>query len=153
MAILKACVDRDADQLVALHDKHRSWLVATNLPWLDATGRRRLIFPNRINLRRGCPLSAGMRTGRIRRIQPPAIACKPEISVMTGFIHRPPTGSVRFSVMHLHRILGRHGAQVTRHTAYRAWSFVTCARKASRSITACYSQPSAGASSRSPRGT
>ena len=38
MAILKACADRDADQLVALHDKHRSWLVATNLPWLDATG-------------------------------------------------------------------------------------------------------------------
>jgi hypothetical protein len=38
MAILKACVDRHADQLVALHDKHRSWLVATNPPWLDATG-------------------------------------------------------------------------------------------------------------------
>jgi len=38
MDILAACVDRDADQLVARHDKHRSWLVTTNLPWLDAGG-------------------------------------------------------------------------------------------------------------------
>jgi DNA-binding GntR family transcriptional regulator len=38
IVILAACADRDADQLVALHDKHRSWLVTTNLPWLDVTG-------------------------------------------------------------------------------------------------------------------
>jgi DNA-binding GntR family transcriptional regulator len=36
-AILAACVDRDADRLVELHDQHRSWLVSTSLPWLDLT--------------------------------------------------------------------------------------------------------------------
>jgi DNA-binding GntR family transcriptional regulator len=36
-AILRACINRDAEKLVALHDQHRSWLIDTSFPWLEHT--------------------------------------------------------------------------------------------------------------------